>query len=76
LVSGRSVFRHRAVVVGQDVDGLLAGVRGLAAGQPDADVSGLVSGVADVSGRRVFVFPGQGSQWVGMAVALLESSPV
>ncbi|WP_308403059.1 beta-ketoacyl synthase N-terminal-like domain-containing protein, partial [Streptomyces sp. BV286] len=30
LVSGRSVFRHRAVVVGQDVDGLLAGVRGLA----------------------------------------------
>ncbi|QQM47194.1 SDR family NAD(P)-dependent oxidoreductase [Streptomyces liliifuscus] len=78
LVSGRSVFRHRAVVVGQDVDGLLAGVRGLAAGQSDAGdaVSGLVSGVADVSGRRVFVFPGQGSQWVGMAEALLESSPV
>ncbi|WP_456115148.1 type I polyketide synthase [Streptomyces liliifuscus] len=78
LVSGRSVFRHRAVVVGQDLDGLLAGVRELAAGQSDAGdaVSGLVSGVADVSGRRVFVFPGQGSQWVGMAVALLESSPV
>ncbi|WP_346168467.1 SDR family NAD(P)-dependent oxidoreductase, partial [Streptomyces javensis] len=26
--------------------------------------------------RPVFVFPGQGSQWVGMAVELLESSPV
>ncbi|WP_328846842.1 SDR family NAD(P)-dependent oxidoreductase [Streptomyces sp. NBC_00258] len=78
LVSGRSVFGHRAVVVGQDLDGLLAGVRGLAAGRSaDGDtVSGLVSGVADVSGRRVFVFPGQGSQWVGMAEALLESSPV
>ncbi|TRO55286.1 beta-ketoacyl synthase N-terminal-like domain-containing protein, partial [Streptomyces sp. IB201691-2A2] len=74
LVSGRSVFGHRAVVVGQDLDGLLAGVRGLAAGQSaDGDtVPGLVSGVADVSGRRVFVFPGQGSQWVGMAEALLE----
>ncbi|TRO55766.1 type I polyketide synthase, partial [Streptomyces sp. IB201691-2A2] len=73
LVSGRSVFGHRAVVVGQDLDGLLAGVRGLAAGQSaDGDtVPGLVSGVADVSGRRVFVFPGQGSQWVGMAEGLL-----
>ncbi len=73
LVSGRSVFGHRAVVVGQDLDGLLAGVRGLAAGRSDAGdtVPGLVSGVADVSGRRVFVFPGQGSQWVGMAEGLL-----
>ncbi|MFK4273908.1 acyltransferase domain-containing protein, partial [Streptomyces milbemycinicus] len=33
-------------------------------------------GVADVRGRSVFVFPGQGAQWVGMAVDLLESSPV
>ncbi|MCQ8195717.1 acyltransferase domain-containing protein, partial [Streptomyces rugosispiralis] len=26
--------------------------------------------------RAVLVFPGQGSQWVGMAAGLLESSPV
>ncbi|AOS63999.1 type I polyketide synthase [Actinoalloteichus hymeniacidonis] len=28
------------------------------------------------AGRAVFVFPGQGSQWVGMAVELMDSSPV
>ncbi|WP_250212631.1 type I polyketide synthase [Acrocarpospora catenulata] len=27
-------------------------------------------------GRQVFVFPGQGSQWAGMGVELLDSSPV
>ncbi|MFF3177784.1 SDR family NAD(P)-dependent oxidoreductase [Streptomyces sp. NPDC057900] len=27
-------------------------------------------------GRRVLVFPGQGTQWVGMGAGLLESSPV
>ncbi|MFD6659987.1 SDR family NAD(P)-dependent oxidoreductase, partial [Streptomyces parvus] len=78
LVSGRSVFRHRAVAVGRDQEELLAGLRGLAAGSPGAAdvVDGVVSGVADVSGRRVFVFPGQGSQWVEMAQGLLVASPV
>ncbi|MCL9758423.1 acyltransferase domain-containing protein, partial [Frankia sp. AiPa1] len=37
-------------------------------------VSGVVSGVA--GSGPVFVFPGQGSQWVGMAVELMDSSPV
>ncbi|TCO44757.1 8,8a-deoxyoleandolide synthase/A-type KR domain-containing polyene macrolide polyketide synthase [Actinocrispum wychmicini] len=36
----------------------------------------LVEGVADVEGKLAFVFPGQGSQWVGMARELLESSEV
>ncbi|WP_157240728.1 type I polyketide synthase [Catenuloplanes japonicus] len=35
-----------------------------------------VTGVADLGGDVVFVFPGQGSQWAGMAVELLDSSPV
>ncbi|WP_308298939.1 SDR family NAD(P)-dependent oxidoreductase [Streptomyces sp. GESEQ-35] len=35
-----------------------------------------VEGVASASGRRVLVFPGQGTQWVGMGAGLLESSPV
>jgi len=46
--------------------------RALAEGLPSAD---LVSGVVGDS-RVVLVFPGQGSQWAGMAVELLECSPV
>ncbi|MGW7193818.1 type I polyketide synthase, partial [Streptomyces sp. NPDC054838] len=38
--------------------------------------SAVVEGVAGTPGRRVLVFPGQGTQWVGMGAGLLESSPV
>ncbi|MFJ4923929.1 type I polyketide synthase, partial [Streptomyces sp. NPDC088725] len=71
LVSSRSVFENRAVVVGADRDELLSGTGALAAGQ---SWNGLVEGVADVEGKTVFVFPGQGSQWVGMGARLLEES--
>ncbi|MFC7745283.1 ketoacyl-synthetase C-terminal extension domain-containing protein [Nocardiopsis composta] len=39
--------------------------------QGDEWVRGSVAG----SGRTVFVFPGQGSQWIGMGAELLDSSP-
>jgi KS-AT-KR-ACP domain-containing polyene macrolide polyketide synthase/pimaricinolide synthase PimS2/candicidin polyketide synthase FscD len=32
--------------------------------------------MADLDGKTVFVFPGQGSQWAGMGAELLEQSPV
>ncbi len=67
LVTTRSLFEHRAVVV--DRDGLEAFARGEAT--PAA-----VHGVADVEGRTVFVFPGQGAQWAGMGARLLDESPV
>ncbi|WP_422125776.1 type I polyketide synthase [Streptomyces graminilatus] len=72
LASSRAVLGHRAVVVGGGREGLLRGVRALAEGLPDA---GVVRGRAG-DGGVVFVFPGQGSQWVRMAVELLGSSPV
>ncbi|WP_139333241.1 type I polyketide synthase, partial [Mycobacterium sp. SP-6446] len=73
LVSTRSVFEHRAVVVGADREQLLAGLAGLAAGEPGANV---VVGRARAVDRTVFVFPGQGSQWVGMGAQLLDTSKV
>ncbi|WP_329093498.1 type I polyketide synthase [Streptosporangium sp. NBC_01469] len=73
LVTTRASFEHRAVVVGHDLDGLRTGLAGLAGGVPAA---GLVRGVTgEEGGKAVFVFPGQGSQWRGMALDLLESSP-
>ncbi|MBB4679599.1 acyl transferase domain-containing protein/acyl carrier protein [Crossiella cryophila] len=72
-LAGRSVFEHRAVVTGADRDELVAGLRALAAGTPVPEV---VLGVAEVAAAPVFVFPGQGSQWTGMALELWDSSPV
>ncbi|MBC3988451.1 SDR family NAD(P)-dependent oxidoreductase [Streptomyces sp. AC563] len=73
LATSRSVFEHRGVVTGADREELLGRLGALAG---DEVVSGVTRGVADVRGRSVFVFPGQGAQWVGMAVGLLDSSPV
>ncbi|GAA2042512.1 hypothetical protein GCM10009839_51610 [Catenulispora yoronensis] len=74
LATGRSAFENRAVVIGSG-DELAAGLSAIATGQPSGAV---VTGVAGASGvgKSVFVFPGQGSQWVGMGRELLESSPV
>jgi polyketide synthase 7 len=75
LVASRSVFEHRAVVVGAGRGELVAGLEALAAGQAHP---GLVhpGRAAAATGGPVLVFPGQGSQWAGMGVGLLESSPV
>ncbi|GAA4011748.1 hypothetical protein GCM10022247_37790 [Allokutzneria multivorans] len=68
-LDGRAAFEERAVVVGSDRDQLLEGLTALADGTA-------VTGTASTKGKVVFVFPGQGSQWQGMAVELLETSPV
>ncbi|MFG3142842.1 type I polyketide synthase, partial [Streptomyces sp. NPDC048211] len=73
LATGRAGLAHRAVVVAQDRDRLLENLAGLERGTAGADA---VRGTVTESGRTVFVFPGQGSQWEGMARELLATSPV
>ncbi|XNN05693.1 SDR family NAD(P)-dependent oxidoreductase [Streptomyces sp. Inha503] len=75
LAQHRAALEHRAVVVAADRDTFLAGLDAIATGEPATHV---VSGVApeEPPSGAVFVFPGQGSQWVGMAAELLDSSAV
>ncbi|MGW5698079.1 type I polyketide synthase, partial [Streptomyces asiaticus] len=72
LATTRAAFDRRAVLVGTDRDDFVRGLDALARGQV---LPNLVQG-ASIGGKAAFVFPGQGSQWVGMAVALLDASPV
>ncbi len=72
LASTRTAFEHRAAVVGERAE-LLEGLGEIAARTPGASV---ITGVTGPVGRTVFVFPGQGAQWVGMAAGLLDESPV
>ncbi|MGW3071690.1 SDR family NAD(P)-dependent oxidoreductase, partial [Kitasatospora sp. NPDC001132] len=73
-LAARTRFDHRAVVLGQDRESQLAGLRALADG---VETPGVVTGstVGDQPGRAVFVFPGQGSQWAAMGRELLDSDP-
>ncbi|WP_237773861.1 type I polyketide synthase, partial [Actinosynnema sp. ALI-1.44] len=75
LASTRAALEHRAVVLGADRSNLAAGLAAVATGQPAVGVSTGVVAPGGV-GRSVFVFPGQGSQWVGMGRELAEASPV
>ncbi|BBX38566.1 beta-ketoacyl synthase N-terminal-like domain-containing protein [Mycobacterium simiae] len=72
LVTTRAVFDHRAVVVGADRDRLLHGLRELVAAEPAA---GVVAGRVRSMGKTVFVFPGQGAQWLGMGRQLYDRYP-
>ncbi|MFF4402907.1 type I polyketide synthase, partial [Streptomyces sp. NPDC001480] len=76
LAAGRAALEERAVVVGADRAELLTALRATARGEQPATIA---RGLAENPGEdvdAVFVFPGQGAQWVGMAVELLDSSPV
>ncbi|NEA27369.1 SDR family NAD(P)-dependent oxidoreductase [Actinomadura bangladeshensis] len=70
-LASRPVFEHRAVVVGADRDELLAGITALT---EDTPAPGVVSGQA-ADGKTVFVFPGQGAQWLGMGRGLYAAFP-
>jgi acyl transferase domain-containing protein/NADPH:quinone reductase-like Zn-dependent oxidoreductase/short-subunit dehydrogenase/acyl carrier protein len=71
-LASRSVFEHRAVVLGGERQGLLDGLSALASGEPAANV---IEGVTPTSGGVgvAFMFPGQGSQREGMGRELYRS---
>ncbi|MFD8120500.1 SDR family NAD(P)-dependent oxidoreductase [Streptomyces albidoflavus] len=71
--TARAHFDHRAALVPADRDTLLRELRSLADG---VAAPGTVTGHAPAPARPVFVFPGQGAQWTGMAAGLLDASPV
>ncbi|WP_030192121.1 type I polyketide synthase, partial [Streptomyces violaceorubidus] len=74
LATTRSAFEHRAVAVGGSRSALLKALDALALGEPSPQ---LVQGIApDETGKTVFVFPGQGTQWAGMGADLLDTVPV
>jgi polyketide synthase 12 len=72
LVAGRALLERRAVVVGADAQQLLAGLEAVASGETPA---GVVAGQVRSNAGAVMVFPGQGSQWEGMALELLDAAP-
>ncbi|WP_461010140.1 SDR family NAD(P)-dependent oxidoreductase, partial [Streptomyces capparidis] len=75
LLTTRTAFDHRAVLLGGDRREFLDRLDALADGR---ELPGLVTGAPLTGARRdaVIVFPGQGSQWAGMGVELLDTSPV
>uniref|UniRef100_UPI003570C183 type I polyketide synthase n=1 Tax=Streptomyces fumanus TaxID=67302 RepID=UPI003570C183 len=73
LATTRAVLPHRAVVLAHDRDTLLHALDGLADGVARPHVA---EGTGPIRDRVVFVFPGQGSQWPGMAAGLLAECPL
>jgi len=73
LVTTRSAFEHRAVVLAGDRDGVPAGLRAVVEDLPDA---GVVRGVAGAEPRLAMLFTGQGSQRAGMGRELYARFPV
>ncbi|MFG2697355.1 type I polyketide synthase, partial [Kitasatospora sp. NPDC048407] len=75
LATTRSAFEHRAVVIGDGQHALLDGLAALSGPAPAASADVVAGTGRVVEGRTALVFPGQGSQWDGMARDLLATSP-
>ncbi|WP_077042226.1 type I polyketide synthase [Rhodococcus sp. MTM3W5.2] len=73
LLATRTALDRRAVVLATDQGEFRASLDAFVEGRADARV---LQGIARAAGGVVFVFPGAGTQWQGMAAGLLKSSPV
>lgn len=71
----RSRFPYRSAVWGPTRDSLLNGLSALAEGRDHSSVLKDIVPPAG-AGKRVFVFPGQGSQWPGMGMELYDAFSV
>ncbi|QVQ52473.1 SDR family NAD(P)-dependent oxidoreductase [Spiractinospora alimapuensis] len=72
LRTTRALLPHRAVAVGRDSEAATEALGALARGESHP---ALAQGVAAHGNKSVFVFPGQGAQWEGMARQLLAGDP-
>ncbi|WP_435055872.1 SDR family NAD(P)-dependent oxidoreductase [Micromonospora aurantiaca (nom. illeg.)] len=73
LATTRGTFDSRAVLVAASAQRAADALDALVEGRPDPAVT---RGEARPAGRCVFVFPGQGAQWLGMGLDLLDQAPV
>ncbi|HXC24194.1 MAG TPA: type I polyketide synthase, partial [Solirubrobacteraceae bacterium] len=71
----RPAFEQRAAILGGSRAELLDGLRAVADGRSTSATIRARAGVRG-NGKTVFVFGGQGSQWAGMGLELLDRSPV
>ncbi len=68
----RTAFPHRLAIAADGREQLRELCDKAQTERPDPDI---VKGIADVEGKIVFVFPGQGSQWPAMAARLAQQEP-
>jgi len=73
LLHSRALLDERAVIVADNREDYLTALHALASDNP---APGLTRGHTRPTGKTVFVFPGQGSQWPAMATELLTHSAV